>query len=65
MFDPAKRIVVESYVGLFDEELDELLIAVREKMKELDLPPHVKKTIYVRIDEDPQFNDEDSVDEFN
>ena len=59
MFDPSKRIVIEGYAGLLDEELDVILKLVKEKLEEIDFPKYIKKTLVVRIDEDPFFKDEE------
>ena len=63
MFDPSKRIVIESYAGFFDDELDSLIEEIKTKIKELDITKRLKKTIVVKVDCDPFYADEEEENE--
>ena len=59
MFDPSKRIVIESYTGLHDDELEELCQLVQKQVDLLDFPDRIKKTLTVKIENDSYFEDEE------
>jgi len=56
-YDPANRIVIDSYTGLFDSELNELIEIIQREINKLDIPDHVKKTLVVKIEKDPYFEE--------
>ena len=59
MLNVTTRLVISSYQGLFEYEINEIKEAVEERLRELDLPPHVLKSIQFEEEQTPLYDDED------